>query len=82
MPLLDIFGKIIEQGEVVGFEAVLEKCYLHHPEKWNNRATVLLAFASLLSELETETNVAWLKDVEEGLVTAVNDEIAKHPPTP
>lgn len=81
MAFLDLFGKIIESGVTVGFEAVLEKSYANHPEKWNQKATILLAFAGVLSELEAETKQAWLKDLEEGTVTAVNEEIAKHPPT-
>lgn len=82
MPFLDIFGKVIESGEVIGLESVLEKSYAKHPEKWNAKATILLAAAGVMGELSAETNAAWLKDLEEGFGIAINAEIAKHPITP
>lgn len=79
--ILDLLATTAENAEVSGLEQALETRFAKHPEKWNRDATIMLAFASLVGELEADTKSSFLKKLEDGLITAVNDEIAKHPPT-
>lgn len=77
--LLELLSSTAQGVEIAGLEQALENYHAKHPEKWNTAATVALAFAGLIGELEAETKSGFLKKLEEGLITAVNDEVAKHP---
>lgn len=80
--ILDLLASTAENVEVAGLEQALENYHIQHPEKWNTAATVLLAAAGVIGELEAGTKSSFLKKLEEGLITAVNAEITAHPVTP
>lgn len=80
--ILDLLGTTAEGVEVAGLEQGLETYHAKHPEKWNQAATILLAAAGVLGDIEAETKSGFLKKMEEGFITAVTDEIVKNPVTP
>ncbi len=80
--ILDLLATTAKGVEVAGLEQALEVYKAKHPEKWNNAATIALAFAGLVGELEVDTKSAFLKQLEEGLILAVTTEVNKNPITP
>ncbi len=77
--LLDLLANTAEGAEVVGIEQAMEAHYTAHPEDWPTDVAVATAFAALVNKWEAGTKSGFLKKLEEGLVTAVGEEAAKHP---